>query len=80
MVYGKKIKGNISLPPRSLCGFWLNERSAYLNIYHQFPMALYKRELKTILYSDTDFLIKTSDANGPLPNNTCYNSTCNNFI
>ena len=41
MKYGVKIKGNLTLAPRTLCGFWLNERSAYLNIWHSYPIALY---------------------------------------
>ena len=43
-------------------------------------MSLYQRDYKTVKYSDTDYIIKTSDDTGTLPGNSCYNQECNNYF
>ena len=73
MQYYTHLQRTITLPPRSACGFILYEYSAYLDIYHQYPMSLYHRDYKTVKYSDTNYIIKQSDDTGTLPGNSCYN-------
>jgi hypothetical protein len=36
----------LTLEPRSSCGFFLYEYTAFLDILHQFPISLYHREYK----------------------------------
>ena len=73
MQYYTHLQSSITLAPRSSCGFFLYEYSAYLDIYHQYPMSLYHRDYKTVKYSDTDYIVKQSDDTGTLPGNSCYN-------
>lgn len=79
MEYYKRIKGTMTFKPRTACGFFLNEYSAYLDIYHQFPMSLYHRDYKTVKYSDTDYMAQNSSQTSTLPGNKCYSQRCNNY-
>ena len=71
---------SITLEPRSSCGFFLFEYTAYLDIYHQYPISLYHREYKTVGYSDTEFLVTQSDPDGTLPGRDCFLDKCNNYF
>ena len=70
---------SVHLEPRSTCGFFLYEYSAWLDITHQYPMTVYHSEYKKVAYSDVEFMVTISDADGPFPNNDCFLDTCNNY-
>lgn len=80
MQYYTHLQATITLPPRSSCGFFLYEYSAYLDIYHSYPISLYHRDYKTVKYSDTDYIVSKSDDTGTLPGNSCFNQECNNYF
>ena len=61
MKYYQKINGTIELAPFSSCGFFLFQYSAYLDIQHQFPVMLYRRDYKTLKYDDIDYTILKGD-------------------
>ena len=61
MKYNRPFETTLTLEPRSSCGFFLNQYSAFLNITWNYPITLYHRDYKTVRYDDMDFLVKESD-------------------
>jgi len=76
MVYNKPWLGSLVMEPRSTCGFYLNQYSAFLDISWKWPITLYHRDYKTVVPQDIDFLITESDPNGLFPGNACWTSDC----
>ena len=79
MEYYKVHKKSITLEPRSSCGFFLYEYTAYLDVTYKYPVTLYHREYKTVKYSDVEFMVTQSDQDGKFPGNNCFSDTCNNY-
>ena len=42
-------------------------------------MTVYHSEYKKVAYSDVEYMVTISDADGPFPNNDCFLDTCNNY-
>lgn len=63
MKYNRPWTGSAILAPRTTCGFFLNEYSAFLDIKWSYPMTMYHRDYKTVRHDDTDYIIKESDSN-----------------
>ena len=80
MVYNVVHKGILTLPPRSSCGFFLYEYTAYLDVTWEFPVTVYKRDYKTISYRDTEYMQLLSDNDGRYPNANCAYSICNKYF
>ena len=48
MQYYTVQESTLTLEPRSSCGFFLYEYTAFLDIRHQYPISLYHREYKQV--------------------------------
>ena len=81
MIYNRPWEGTITLEPRSSCGFYVYQYSGFLNIWHQYPLMLYKRDYKNLKYSDTDYAVTVSDpTRNTNPGKTCDKFECENYF
>lgn len=62
----------LTLEPRTSCGFFLFEYTAFLDIKHQYPLSLYHREYRQVQYSDVEFLVLQGDEDGETPFADCF--------
>ena len=57
MKYNRPWTGEATPQPRTSCGFFLNQYSAFLDIKWSYPLTLYFRDYKTVRYDDTEYII-----------------------
>eukprot|EP00356_Strombidium_inclinatum_P011908 CAMPEP_0170493034 /NCGR_PEP_ID=MMETSP0208-20121228/13255_1 /TAXON_ID=197538 /ORGANISM="Strombidium inclinatum, Strain S3" /LENGTH=134 /DNA_ID=CAMNT_0010768891 /DNA_START=284 /DNA_END=684 /DNA_ORIENTATION=+ len=80
MAWGETQNVEISLEPRSSCGFYLYSYNSYLDITFEYPVTLYNRYYKTIKFNEVEYLVKESSESGFYPGNNCMTQICNNFF
>ena len=80
MQYYTVQEATLTLEPRSSCGFFLYEYTAFLDIRHQYPISLYHRDYKQVQYSDVEYIVKFGDDDGDTPGADCFTDLCHNYI
>ena len=80
MVYYQVRKLTLELEPRSSCGFYLYEYSAFADIYAQYPITVYARDFKTVTYSDIDYMTVKGAETSKTPGVDCFKNECNTYV
>ena len=68
------------MEPRSSCGFFLYEYSAFADIYHEWPLTVYSRPFKRVTYSDVEYMTTKGAETSKTPNVDCFKNPCNTYI
>ncbi len=72
----------LTLEPRSACGFYLYQYAAHLNITQQWPVTLYHNEYTKVKYTETERMVKTGNfttESGETIEVSCLDQPCNNY-